>query len=112
MPTGNLFANQTPPISGERFDTLLQHHGLRIERIISSADLTPTDYLQTNDEWVLLLHGHAMLRMAGQDLELHSGDYVFIPAQTPHSVLSASEGAIWLALHWQDEPKASPASPI
>ena len=65
----------------------------------SSAATTPTEYIQAQDEWVALLGGEATLEVAGEAVELHSGDYVFLPAGTPHSVRRVSDGAIWLAVH-------------
>lgn len=95
----NLFADAAPPPQGERFDTLLAHRHLQIERIVSSAHITPTEYVQTQDEWVVLLQGQALLEVAGQRVELVRGNHLFLPAGTPHTVLSTSEGALWLAVH-------------
>lgn len=99
MTIQNLFDNATPPASGERFDVLLQHKNLLIERISSSADICVTDYVQTQDEWVLLVQGTAELEINGKTESLKPGDYVFLPAQTPHCVKQVSEGALWLAVH-------------
>jgi cupin 2 domain-containing protein len=95
----NLFDNATPPATGERFETLLQHKNLVIERICSSTDIPLTQYVQTQDEWVLLFQGKAEIEIAGKLESLKSGDYVFLPANTPHCVKSASQGALWLAVH-------------
>lgn len=99
MQTGNLFAQAMPPSEGERFDTLLRHKGLVIERIVSSSKIESQQYLQAQDEWVVLLQGEAELDIDGKRLPLKTGDYVFIPSATPHTVLSASTGALWLAVH-------------
>ncbi len=50
-------------LNGERFEALLSHRSLVIERIISSADITPTDYVQSQDEWVVLFQGEATLEV-------------------------------------------------
>jgi cupin 2 domain-containing protein len=84
---------------GERFDTLLAHKNLVIERIHGSAKITPGEYVQSQDEWVILLQGEALLDVAGQRVELKSGDYLFLPSGTPHTVQQVSEGALWLAVH-------------
>jgi cupin 2 domain-containing protein len=116
MPTdapvvGNLFEQAQPPATGERFETLLAHRQLQIERIVSSADITPTDYLQPQDEWVLLVRGLARLRIRDSVQELQAGDHLFIPAGTPHRVESASAGALWLTVHLHpDASKPSEAS--
>ena len=99
MRTGNLFADAAPPAEGEHFETLLQHRNLIVERILSSAAITPSEYVQTQDEWVLLAHGEAEMLVDGKSVVLAAGDYLFLPAGTPHTVMRVSQGAIWLALH-------------
>ncbi|WP_348946155.1 cupin domain-containing protein [Chitinibacter sp. FCG-7] len=99
-PMGNLFADAQPPQDGERFEPLHQQAGLLIERIVSSARIAQQEYIQTQDEWVLLLQGEATLEVAGQEITLRTGDYLLIPAQTPHTVRRVSEGALWLAVHY------------
>lgn len=96
---GNLFADSAPPAQGERFESLLRLRGLHLERIVSSAQPEPGEYCQEQDEWVVLLRGEALLEVAGQRRALAAGDYVFLPARTPHRVLSTSAGALWLAAH-------------
>jgi cupin 2 domain-containing protein len=99
MQTGNLLAGATAPGQGERFDTLLAHRNLVIERIISSAVVSPQEYVQTQDEWVVLLQGEATLEVAGDLIDLRAGDHAFLPAGTPHTVRRVSQGALWLAVH-------------
>lgn len=99
MQADNLFTDAAPQLEGERFDTLLAHRNLVVERIISSASVAPQEYVQQQDEWVLLVHGKAVLRVAEKSVSLKSGDYVFLPAGTAHTVEQASEGAMWLAIH-------------
>ena len=99
MRTGNLFVDADAPLQGERFEALLNHKNLVIERIVSSATATPSEYIQPQDEWVAMIRGEATLDIAGELFELHSGDYVFIPAGTPHTVRRVSDGALWLAVH-------------
>ena len=97
--TGNLYANATPPQEGERFEALLQHKNLLIERIVSSSKIASRQYIQDQDEWVVLLRGEALLDVGGGTVALASGDHLFLPSKTPHTVLSVSEGALWLAIH-------------
>ncbi|QSX79404.1 cupin domain-containing protein [Agrilutibacter solisilvae] len=99
MRIGNLFAGIDVPATGERFEELLKHRNLVIERIVSSAAVTPTEYVQPQDEWVAMIQGDAMLEVAGTPVELHAGDYLFLPAGTPHTVRRVSQGALWLAVH-------------
>lgn len=112
---GNLFDGATPAAHGERFDTLLQHRNLVVERIVSSADITPVEYLQAQDEWVVLLRGDAELEVRGDAVRLRAGDHLFLPAGTPHRVMRASAGALWLAVHlhpgYPGPPGPGPAAP-
>lgn len=99
MKIANLFVNTRAPRVGERIETLLAHKNLVIERIVSSGSVPPTDYLQTQDEWVAMVRGHATLDVAGETILLESGDCLFLPSGTPHTVRRVSEGALWLTVH-------------
>ncbi len=108
MRTGNLFTDAEPPLEGERFDTLLSHKNLVIERIVSSAAITAQEYVQPQDEWVILVQGEAILQVAEELVALKSGDHLFLPAGMSHSVKHVSEGAMWLAVHLHPEQAATP----
>jgi cupin 2 domain-containing protein len=96
---GNLFADTNPPAEGERFETLLDHRNLVIERIVSSEAITPVVSVQLQDEWVVLVSGEAVLEVGGEEIRLRAGDHLFLPAGSPHIVRKVSRGAIWLAVH-------------
>jgi cupin 2 domain-containing protein len=105
MISGNLYEDSAAPAAGERFDTLLAHRNLVVERIVSSKDTRPAEFVQDQDEWVLLARGTATLEVAGVAKALQAGDHLFLPAGTPHTVTSVSDGAIWLAIHLHpDQP--------
>ena len=107
MQPGNLFRDAMPPDAGERFESLLEHRGLVIERIVSSSRIAATTYVQEQDEWVVLLRGDAVLDVEGERVAMRSGDYVFLPSRTPHTVLIVSDGALWLAVHLHLQGTAS-----
>lgn len=96
---GNLFRDAAPPAVGERFEELLRCRNVVVERIASSAAVEPTRYEQEQDEWVVLLRGGAALEVDGVVHELGVGDYLFLAAGTPHTVLRTSGDALWLAVH-------------
>jgi cupin 2 domain-containing protein len=106
LPFDNLYHDTTPPAVGERFETLLQHKNLVVERIISSSRTTPSAFNQSQDEWALLVQGTATLEVNGVVRLLTAGDHVFLPAHTPHTVRQVSDGALWLAIHLH--PAAQP----
>ena len=103
MKVGNLFSDASAPSEGERFETLLSHKNLVVERIVSSAAVVAHEYVQAQDEWVLLVAGEAALQVAGEPVSLKSGDYLFLPAGVPHTVERTSPGALWLAVHLHPE---------
>ena len=59
------------PIGEELFDILLEARGLRVERIVSTGQVTPESewYDQTWDEFVLLVSGAARLFVEGEEDE-------------------------------------------
>jgi len=94
----NLY-NFTIPKDGEDFTTLLEHKNIKITRIVSSANVEPIEYVQDEDEWVLLIEGEATLLLENKKKVLKKGDILFIPAKIPHKVLKTSHGTVWLAVH-------------
>jgi len=93
------FYNFTVPNNGEDFTTLLEHKNIKINRIVSSADVESVEYVQDEDEWVVLIEGKATLLVEDEEKVLKKGDTLFIPAKTPHKVLKTKEGTVWLAVH-------------
>lgn len=93
------FFDFTIPQQGETFSTLLNHPKVKIVRIVSSDELGEKEYIQEEDEWVLLLEGEAKLLLNRKEVTLKKGDSLFIPALIPHQVLSAQMGTLWIALH-------------
>jgi len=72
---------------------------VEIEQILSGTLDGPVDYLQEHDEWVVVLAGGAVLEAAGHELELEAGEWVMLPANTPHRLVRTVPGTSWLAVH-------------
>jgi len=89
------------PERGERFDTLLQQGRVRVERIVSGHLDKVEEFCQEEDEWVILCSGWALLEMDGKRYHLKRGDFLHIPAKTPHKLLKAEPGTFWLAIHFE-----------
>lgn len=87
------------PQSGETFTTLLEDKNIKINRIVSSDNLDETEYIQEEDEWLVLLEGKATLLLDQAMKTLTKGDTLFIPSKTPHRVLSTQQGTVWLTVH-------------
>ena len=99
----NLFEDIPSSLPNELIEVLVSSEDIRIERIVSDGHRSPQDfwYDQTQNEWVVVLAGKAMLRYAdGRDHSLNPGDHVLIPAHKKHRVewTSDEEQTIWLAV--------------
>jgi cupin 2 domain-containing protein len=103
---GNLGAGLPDVLADEFCQTLLRRPGCRIERIVSRGHASPPGfwYDQEEGEWVVLLQGRAVLRLAEEDrrLELGPGDYVDLPPHCRHRVESTDPDGdtVWLAVFY------------
>lgn len=97
----NLFKPDQAEGTVERFDTLLAHKNVTIERILSPPETVTEMAAQPYDEWICILQGSARLEMGAQVHQLHRGDQLMIPANSPHRVLTTSHRphCLWLAVH-------------
>ncbi len=96
----NIFTGE-PPKEGEVFETLFLKDDIKIVKIISGKIEEPMEFCQEEDEWVVLCKGRALLAVDGRRVELKEGDYIYIPAKTPHTLLEVEEGSLWLAFHFK-----------
>lgn len=105
LETGNLYDLIPINPAQEVFNVLAQKDTVKIERIISNGQSSPESgwFDQEQDEWVIVLKGKAVLTFAdAQEIKLKSGDYLNIPAHTPHKVswTDPRTETIWLAVHY------------
>ena len=90
--------------AAECVDTLLSRPDLRIERIVSFGQASPSGfwYDQDESEWVLLLAGAARLRFEDEPEArlLGPGDWVEIAAHRRHRVdwTDPDQPTVWLAV--------------
>lgn len=93
------FYNFSAPKDGEDFTTLLEHKNIKINRIVSSSDVEPVEYVQDEDEWIVVIEGKATLLLEDEEKVLKKGDTLFIPAKTSHKVLKTKNNTLWLTVH-------------
>jgi len=85
----------------EIFTDIFTKDNIRVEKIISHGQTTPTDkpYIQNHDEWVLVLSGESRLKLGDAEHILKAGEYLFIPKNIEHWVTYTTNPTIWLAVH-------------
>lgn len=83
-------------------DILLESDNVRVERIVSRAAPSPDGYWydQSEDEWVAVLDGQAVLTVSDTRVSLSKGDTLFIPAHTRHRVEETSDSpcCLWICV--------------
>ncbi|MDD5360192.1 MAG: cupin domain-containing protein [Sulfurovaceae bacterium] len=95
----NIFDYNVPKI-GEDFTTLFENKKIKIVRIVSSKTIENKQYIQDEDEFVMILEGEAKLKINNEIKYLNKGEHIFIPAKTPHEVLETKNGTLWIAIHF------------
>ncbi len=101
----NLF-NDLPVerLPSEILSNLLSYKNIKVEKIISTGQVTPKEeiYDQEQAEWVLILHGKAKIWLEDKgEIILEIGDYLFIEPHVKHRVTYTSSDpvTVWLAIH-------------
>jgi cupin 2 domain-containing protein len=102
---GRLLDPAAAPRSGEHVDELVRVRNLVIEQILS-GDVEPAEYLQAQDEWVVVLAGSATLELDSGVTELRHGDWVLLPAGARHRLVEVQPGTSWLAVHLHPAARA------
>jgi len=95
---GKLRASSDAPGTGETTDTIAHLGDVVVEQILSGRLDAPVDYRAAVDEWVVVLAGRARLEVDGAQLDLETGDWLFLPAGTPHRLLDTDAGTSWLTV--------------
>lgn len=102
----NLFGDLPAGAASEQLVELLSRPGLRIERIVSSGQVSPPDfwYDQPQGEWLVVLQGEARLAFEGETAPrlLRPGDCIDIAPHRRHRVewTHPEVPTIWLAVHY------------
>ena len=108
--TGNLFSNLPAPTPEESFQLLLKGSKFRMERIVSNGHASPEGfwYQQVEAEWVVVIQGHARLRLGDESThDMVPGSYLLIPAGLRHRVdwTDPDQPTVWLAIHFLEQPE-------
>lgn len=93
----NIFEQELYDKENEVLDTLFENKKIKIERILSSGQISER-YDQEEDEWVILLKGESKIEMEGRIIHLSKGDHLYIPAHSKHKVIYSSRECMWLCV--------------
>lgn len=102
----NIFKSISGDFREEIFTVLVESEGVRIERIVSTGQSSPSTgwYDQEENEWVMVLEGEAILAFPeAEDIRLKVGDYINIPAHRKHRVSWTKPDirTVWLAVFYK-----------
>jgi cupin 2 domain-containing protein len=103
----NVLTDLPAMLNEEEVQELLSARNVRIERIVSTGQASPSGYWYDQDwaEWVVVLTGAARLLFEGEaePRSMRPGDCVNIPAHVRHRVewTDPSVPTVWLAVHYR-----------
>jgi cupin 2 domain-containing protein len=102
----NFFEAIPTNLESEIFQDIIKSSNIRVERIISKGQATPSGswYDQEEHEWVMVLEGSAILGFEdGSAVSLGKGDFVNIPAHCKHKVswTDPDQVTLWLAIFYK-----------
>jgi cupin 2 domain-containing protein len=99
----NIFDLPKLSLSEELTTILAENNNFRIERIISTGQISDW-YNQTETEFVVLLEGNAVLEFAdGRVVKMAKGDTILINPHERHRVSFTSNNppCVWLCVFWE-----------
>jgi len=98
----NLFDLPTPPLSEEQTTIFAQNSNVRIERIVSTGQVSDW-YDQPETEFVVLLEGNATIVFeSGKTVHMSKGDTLLIVPHERHRVrfTSSEPPCVWLCVFY------------
>lgn len=95
---GRLADGADAPVRGEWTGDVARLGDVVVSQILSGTLDRPVDYCQDHDELAVVLDGAAVVEVDGQTLELSAGNWVLLPAGTPHRLVSTTAGTTWLTV--------------
>ena len=103
----NIFSDIPSNLPNEIFDDIIVTDKLRIERILSKGQTSPSSgwhhQSESESEWVIVLSGYGVIEyINGDRVTLKQGDYLNINTNEKHRVIETSpdETTVWLAIFY------------
>jgi cupin 2 domain-containing protein len=101
---GRLHPSHSAPAIGEGVTRLADLRGAVVDQILSGRIEEPLDYRQDEDEWVIVLHGRAVLDVEDERIHLEPGDWVLLPAHTGHRLVETEPATSWVTVTSRTPP--------
>lgn len=102
----NFFNDLPKEMTKEVIEPILNNKNIRMERIVSNGQCSQPNfwYDQAENEFILILQGHAELEFEKEVKTMSPGDHLMIPSHCKHRVKSTSqtEPTIWLAVFYSN----------
>ena len=95
---GRLRDGGSAPAQGEATIGLVRGGGFAVEQILSGELTSPQRYEQDHDEWFVVLDGGAVIEVDRVERVLMRGDWWWLPAGTPHTLVRTEPGTSWLVV--------------
>ena len=111
MIRGRLLDASAAPVTGERVEEVVGVRNVVVEQVVSGEVDGPLDYLQQQDEWVVVLSGAAVLEVGGERIEMEGGHWALLPGGVPHRLISVEPGTNWLGVHVHADANAAHPPP-
>ncbi|EJF06818.1 cupin domain-containing protein [Thiovulum sp. ES] len=99
----NFLENISDEKDFEIFEKVLEDKNVRIERIVSFGQTSPSNYWydQDENEFVIVLEGEGRILFENKkEISLKKGDSIFIEAHKKHRVTFTENKTIWFALFY------------
>lgn len=97
----NLFDISYKSSQQEVMDILCESENVRIEKIISTGQVSDSWYDQDENEWVSVIEGCGKLLFEDREITLNKGDSILIKAHEKHKVTYTSDPCIWLCVFYK-----------
>ena len=97
----NLFDDSYKSSQEEVMDILCESENVRIEKIISTGQVSDSWYDQDENEWVSVIEGSGKLLFEDREIILNKGDSILIKAHEKHKVNFTSDPCIWLCVFYK-----------
>ena len=99
----NIFDLPEFPLTEELITILVENKNIRIERIISTGQISSDWYDQTETEFVVLLGGYADITFdSGKTVHMEKGDTLLIKPHEKHKVnhTSSEPPCVWFCVFY------------